>query len=78
MTQLLDSVPTGVYYIDNTAVINNAISSIAMFAMDTNMSNIEKAISHVKTVRDQLAREVGEEVASHFEIVAFKILNRKV
>ena len=60
---------------ETNKVICDAISSISMFAFDTNIHNALQAKGRVGTITALLEQHFGKEVARHFEIVANITIN---
>lgn len=61
-----------------TTIINNALSALAMMAMDVDtVEQIESAKKAIKTYKEKLNFFLGEDVANHFEYLTLKILEYK-
>lgn len=59
--------------------INDMLSAIVMLAMDVNtLDQIASAINEVGKYTERIKLSLGEDVATHFNILALKILNSKI
>lgn len=62
-----------------TATINNMLSVLAMIVMDvTTFEQIQSTQKVISEYVDRLKLALNEEVAIHFEILALKILSKKI
>lgn len=62
-----------------TTTINNMLSALAMLAMDVKtIDQVASAIDKVGEFTERIKLSLGEDIATHFEILALKILNEKV
>lgn len=55
--------------------VNDLLSAIAMYALDTNASNVLKALDHLKHLSERID---NIEVQNHFNALALKVINSKI
>lgn len=62
-----------------TKAINDMLSAIVMLAMDVNtIDQVASAIEEVGEYTERVKISLGEDVATHFNILALKILDSKI
>lgn len=55
--------------------VNGLLSAIAMYALDTNASNVLRALDHLKHLSECID---NIEVQNHFNALALKVINSKI
>lgn len=62
-----------------TTAINNMLSALAMLMMDVNtIDQVASAIEETHKFAERIKFSLGEDVATHFELLSLKILNDKL